>query len=127
MDTETIHNHVYPAEMGDKHLSELISELDKKVDRGMRDLSNELKDLRNELRDNVSKETFQSEIRRVDENRSNDVRYNEAKFGEIVNVIEAVSKSTHSAIDGIKSFTWKIVTLAVTLVGAVFTVVNVFL
>lgn len=113
----------YPAEMGDQHLSILIQDLDKKVDRGFRDVENDIKDLRNEIRDNVSKETFQSEVKRVDENRINDTRHNETKFANL----ELMIDTTNKAIDGMKSFTWKAVTASTAVVGLVFTGVNMFL
>lgn len=98
----------YPAETVDSHLEKQIENLSNRVNEGFQGMQAELKDLRNEIRDNVSKEVFHSEVKRIDDNRMSDIRHNEAQF---IKLSEAIGE-VHRVIDGIKGFTWKAVTLA---------------
>lgn len=120
----------YPASTVDAHLEKQIKELGVQVEKGFevmkdndRRIEADLRDLRNELRDNVSKEVFQSEVKRLDDNRLSDAALTAVKFSEF----EKMLNITTSSIAGMKAFTWKAVTLATTLLGLVFTGVNVFI
>lgn len=110
----------YPAETVDTHLESQLDKLSDRVDRGFRDMQNDMKELRNEIRDNVSKEVFHSEVKRIDDNRESDIRHNEAQFVKLAGAVDSVKEM----VEGIKSFTWKAMTLAVGVVGIIFTAAN---
>lgn len=114
MTASTTTNINYPAEMGDKHLEDQIAQLEKYLGGKIDNVENSVRDLSQKIDQAISKEVFQSEVRRIDDNRDNDLRYNAGKFKELADMIA-----------GIKGFTWKAVTLAVGIVGLMLTTVNV--